>query len=166
MTKGQVWPSLFQQKASFSWGQGLLWCWWLYLLFLGNSDRNKAVTMQCIVWCALNLRGSARFHFRVHVWILFKCFDFFAENNIHGVIKSKRKGVWMYIVLITTKKTEGLRSLVLVAYMVWAINFIIDDWYLMVRWFAHRQTLQAAMAMLCSGAGRDVFCRFSFMASL
>ena len=71
-----------------------------------------------------------------------------------------------YIVLITTKKTEGLRSLVLVAYMVWAINFIIDDWYLMVRWFAHRQTLQAAMAMLCSGAGRDVFCRFSFMASL
>ena len=72
----------------------------------------------------------------------------------------------MYIVLITTKKTEGLRSLVLVAYMVWAINFIIDDWYLMVRWFAHRQTLQAVMAMLCSGAGRDVFCRFSFMASL
>ena len=110
MTKGQVWPSLFQQKASFSWGQGLLW-WWLYLLFLGNSDRNKGVTMQCIVWCALNLRGSARFHFRVQVWILSKCFDFFAENNIHGVIKSKRKGVWMYIVLITTKKTEAVRVL-------------------------------------------------------
>ena len=160
MTKGQVWPSLFQQKASFSWGQGLLWYWWLYLLFLGNSDRNKGVTMQCIVWCALNLWEE------VPDFILSKSFDFFAENNIHGVIKSKRKGVWMYIVLITTKKTEGLRSLVLVAYMVWAINFIIDDWYLMVRWFAHRQTLQAAMAMLCSGAGRDVLCRFSFMASL
>ena len=52
--------------------------------------------------------------------------------------------------------------LVLVADVVWAINFIIDDWYLMVRWFAHRR---AVLKQRCF-VGRDVFCRFSFMASL
>ena len=36
-------------------------------------------------------------------------------------------------------------DLVLVADVVWAINFIIDDWYLLVRWFAHRRAVQAAM---------------------